>query len=86
MQHSVQYGSQAYGLGLDEKLVSEYLNEKGYVSHTVGKVKIKSKFKLNHINICKGLYALMNLEKKVTYQFTNINNENFVDNDFVMQV
>ena len=39
MQHSVQYGSQAYGLGLDEKLLSEYLNEKGYISHTVGKVK-----------------------------------------------
>ena len=38
MQHSVQYGSQAYGLGLDEKLLSQYLNEKGYVSHTVGKV------------------------------------------------
>ena len=38
MQHSVQYGSQAYGLGLDEKLFSQYLNEKGYVSHTVGKV------------------------------------------------
>ena len=38
MQHSVQYGSQAYGLGLDEKLLSQYLNELGYDSHTVGKV------------------------------------------------
>ena len=38
MQHSVQVGSEAYGLGLNEKLLSEYLNSLGYTSHVVGKV------------------------------------------------
>ena len=39
MQHDVLYGSQAYGLALNETLITEYLNQLGYASHMVGKVR-----------------------------------------------
>ena len=39
MQHSVITAAGRYGLGLDEKLISQYLGELGYDTHCVGKVE-----------------------------------------------
>ena len=39
MQHDVLYESQVYGLALNETLITEFLNQLGYVSYTVGKVQ-----------------------------------------------
>ena len=39
MQHGVLCGSQTYGLALNETLITEYLNQLGYVSHMVGNVR-----------------------------------------------
>ena len=38
MQSSVIMTQQAWGLGLDEKLLPQYLQELGYKTHLVGKV------------------------------------------------
>ena len=40
MQHSVILASQPYGLGLDEKLMPQYLKQLGYATHAVGKVRM----------------------------------------------
>lgn len=40
MQHSVIHGAEMYGLGLQEKLLSEHLSELKYSCHLVGKVQI----------------------------------------------
>lgn len=39
MQHSVISAAAPYGLGLQEKLLSEHLNELKYSCHAVGKVQ-----------------------------------------------
>ena len=39
MQTGVCYSSQPYGLGLDQKLLPQYLKELGYATHIVGKVR-----------------------------------------------
>lgn len=38
MHHGVIMGGQPFGLGLEEKLLPQYLKELGYVTHAVGKV------------------------------------------------
>ena len=38
MQQGVIIAAQKYGLGLDEKLLAQYLNELNFSSHIVGKV------------------------------------------------
>ena len=40
MQHSVIMGGEPFGLGLEEKLLPQFLKELGYVTHAVGKVHI----------------------------------------------
>ena len=40
MQHGVIMGGQPFGVGLDEKLLPQYLKEMGYATHAVGKVWI----------------------------------------------
>ena len=40
MQHSVIMGGEPFGLGLEEKLLPQFLKELGYVTHAVGKVQI----------------------------------------------
>ncbi|XP_055333769.1 arylsulfatase B-like isoform X2 [Paramacrobiotus metropolitanus] len=37
MQHNVLYAAQPYGLGLEEKLLPQYLKEAGYRNHAIGK-------------------------------------------------
>lgn len=37
MQHSVIFNDEPFGLGLDQKLMSEYFKEAGYATHLVGK-------------------------------------------------
>jgi arylsulfatase B len=37
MQHQVIYGFEPYGLGLNERLLPEYLKDEGYSTHLVGK-------------------------------------------------
>ena len=44
MQHSVITAAGRYGLGLDEKLISQYLGELGYDTHCVGKVPIANPY------------------------------------------
>ena len=45
MHHSVIMGGQPFGVGLDEKLLPQYLKEMGYATHAVGKVWIdKTKY------------------------------------------
>lgn len=39
LQKSVIVGSAPYGLGLDEKIMPQYLKTLGYKSHIVGKVR-----------------------------------------------
>ena len=40
MQHGVIMGGEPFGLGLEEKLLPQYLKELGYTAHAVGKVQI----------------------------------------------
>ena len=40
MQHSVIMGGEPFGLGLEEKLLPQFLKELGYATHAVGKVQI----------------------------------------------
>ena len=40
MQHSVIMGGEPFGLGLEEKLLPQFLKELGYATHAVGKVHI----------------------------------------------
>ena len=40
MQHFVIMGGQPYGLGLEEKLLPQYLKDLGYVTRAVGKVHV----------------------------------------------
>ena len=44
MQHSVIMGGQPFGVGLDEKLLPQYLKEMGYATHAVGKVGHETKY------------------------------------------
>ena len=38
LQHGVLVGAAPYGLGLDEKVLPQYLRDMGYANHMVGKV------------------------------------------------
>ena len=54
LQRSVIVGAEPYGLGLDEKIMPEYLKELGYRTHIVGKVTYKCSIVLRNISeLCK---------------------------------
>lgn len=49
MQHSVLMAGQPFGLGLQEKLLPQYLKELSYATHGVGKVLV---FHPLYLSVC----------------------------------
>ena len=40
MHHGVIHAAEPYGIPLNDKIIPQYLKEKGYATHMIGKVNI----------------------------------------------